>query len=135
MLLVGRQDRSLGRPLAFRPETLGQRWFGVWFSHVGVIAGRAKDLAAEVAFLGVYITDLRSAVGALCCGASPAGIAVSIFYASDQDDLTGTRRRHSETLTHFFQRRPDVLFLRSQVSGDRSQVLEFRRTQDAIPDS
>ena len=44
---------------------LGQSWFGVRLAHVGVIAGTAKDLPTEIAFFGVRITDLRSAVGAL----------------------------------------------------------------------
>jgi len=43
---------------------LGQSWFGVRLAHVGVIAGTAKNLTAEIAFLGVDIADLRSAVGA-----------------------------------------------------------------------
>jgi hypothetical protein len=57
----------------------------------------------------VYITDIRSAVGALGCTGSPAGIAVSIFYASQQDDLAITRRHHAETLTNFLPSRADVL--------------------------
>jgi hypothetical protein len=95
--------------LAFRLETLGQSWFGVWLLHVGVIAGSTTGLAAEITLLGVHITDLRSAVGALRFGWPLAGIAVSIFYASDQDDLASTRRRHLETLTNFFQSRAEVL--------------------------
>ena len=73
--------------LAFRLGTLGQSWFGVRLFHVGVIAGSTKNLAAAITFLDVHVADLRSTVGALRCGWPLAGIAVGIFYASDQDDL------------------------------------------------
>ena len=56
-------------------------------AHVGVTAGSTKNLAAEITFLGMYITELRSAIGALRCGGSRAGIAVSIFYPAHEDDL------------------------------------------------
>ena len=65
-------------------------------AHVGVDAGSTKDFTAEITFLHVHITDLRSAVGALRCRRPLAGIAVSIFYAPDQNDLTGSRRSHAE---------------------------------------
>jgi hypothetical protein len=94
--------------LTFRLDALGQSWFGVGLFHVGVIAGSTKNLAAQTTFLGVYVTDLRSAIGALRCRGSLAGIAISIFYASHQEDLAITRRRHPETLTNFFKSRADV---------------------------
>jgi hypothetical protein len=99
---------SLCGTLAFRLGTLGQNWFGVRLFHMGVIARRTKNLAAEITFLSVHITDLRCAVGALRCGWPLAGIAVGIFYASDQDDPAITGRHHLQTLTNFFKSRADV---------------------------
>ena len=94
--------------LAFRLGTLGQSWFGVRLVHVGVITGSTKNLAAEITLLGMHITDVRSAIGALRFGCPLAGIAVGIFYASDQDDLAITGRHHLQTLTNFFKSRADV---------------------------
>jgi hypothetical protein len=94
--------------LTFRLGTLGQSWFGVRLVHVGVITGSTKNLAAEITLLGMHITDVRSAIGALRFGCPLAGIAVGIFYAAHQDDLTITGRRHSETLTNFSKNRADV---------------------------
>ena len=56
---------ELCRSLAFRPYPLGQSWFGVRLTQVGVIAGSTENLAATITFFGMHITDLRSAVGAL----------------------------------------------------------------------
>jgi hypothetical protein len=94
--------------LAFRLDILRQSWFGVRLFHVRVIAGSTKNLAAEITFFDVHITDLRSAVGALRFGWPLTGIAVSIFYPPHQDDPAGTQLRHSETLTNFFKSRAEV---------------------------
>ena len=72
---------------------------------MGVIAGSTKNLAAQITFLSVHITDLRSAVGALRIRGSLAGIAVGIFYTTDQNDLAITRHRHAQTLTNFCKSR------------------------------
>jgi hypothetical protein len=103
-----KKNPGLCGSLSLRLETLGQRWFGVGLAHVGVIAGSTESLAAEIAFLGVYITDLGSAIGTLRCRGSLAGTAVRIFHTTHQYDLAMTRRRHAETLTNFFKSRADV---------------------------
>jgi hypothetical protein len=95
---------SLGGTLAFRLGTLGQSWFGVRLAHVGVVTGSTKNLAAEITLLGVHIADVRSAIGALRFGWPLAGIAVGIFYAAHQDDLTITGRRHFRNFNKFLQK-------------------------------
>src|SRR5207245_9601663 len=82
---------DLRRSLAFRLYSLGENWFGVRLAHVGVIAVSAKTVAAKITFFSVHITDLRSAVGALGCRGSFAGIAVGVFDAPQQNEFTIAR--------------------------------------------
>jgi len=105
----GEKAAGFSRSLAFRLYSLGENWFGVRLAHVGVIAGSAKTVAAKITFFSVHITDLRSAVGALGCGGSFAGIAVGVLDAPQQNDFTIARSGHSETLPNFLTSRADVL--------------------------